>query len=74
MTTTLESDDPTPPTAPRRRRTGRVVLFAAMVAVAVVMLYPFWVMIYNSLMTEAQFLAGRGFSLGSWKEIGRAHV
>ena len=73
MTTTLENDervDPTPPTPPRRRRrTGRVVLFAAMVGVAVVMLYPFWVMIYNSLMTEAQFLAGRGFSLGSWKAL-----
>ena len=73
MTTTLEGDervDLTPPTAPRRRRrTGRVVLFAAMVGVAVVMLYPFWVMIYNSLMTEAQFLAGRGFSLGSWKAL-----
>ena len=76
MTTTLENDervDPTPPLPPtvprRRRRTGRVVLFAAMVGVAVVMLYPFWVMIYNSLMTEAQFLAGRGFSLGSWKAL-----
>ncbi len=76
MTTTLENDErvdptpPLPPTAPRRRRrTGRVVLFAAMVGVAVVMLYPFWVMIYNSLMTEAQFLAGRGFSLGSWKAL-----
>ena len=53
----------------RRRRPGRMILFAAMIVVAIVMLYPFWVMIYNSLMTEAQFLAGKGFSLGSWKAL-----
>jgi len=46
-----------------------MILFVAMLLVAIVMLYPFWVMIYNSLMTEAQFLAGKGFSLGSWKAL-----
>ncbi len=50
-------------------KSGRVTLFVVMVGVAVVMLYPFWVMIYNSLMTEAQFLAGKGFSLGSWSAL-----
>ena len=40
-----------------------------MAGVAMVMLYPFWVMIYNSLMTEAQFLAGKGFSFGSWTAL-----
>ena len=72
--TTPRGDRPevdVPVSARRRRRpkTGRVVLFAVMVGVAAVMLYPFWVMIYNSLMTEAQFLAGRGFSLGSWTAL-----
>ena len=71
MTALLDPPKPDTPTPtvttmrPRRRR-GRIVLFVVMLGVAVVMLYPFWVMIYNSLMTEAQFLAGNGFSLTSW--------
>ena len=73
MTTTLP--DPTkelvaaPSPKRPRMKTGRIVLFIIMLLVAVVMLYPFWVMVYNSLMTEAQFLAGKGFSLGSWKAL-----
>lgn len=73
MTTTLPSPSQqlTPPPSPKhpKKKTGRVVLFVVMLAVAAVMLYPFWIMIYNSLMTEAQFLAGRGFSLASWKGL-----
>lgn len=62
---------PTPSPAPRRRRrrAGRWILFAAMVLIAVVMLYPFWVMIITSLKSETQFLAGKGFSWLSWRDL-----
>jgi ABC-type glycerol-3-phosphate transport system permease component len=60
-----------PTRGPRRRRfkTGRIVLFAVMLVVAIVMLYPFWVMIVDSLKTASQFIAGEGFSLDSWKNL-----
>jgi ABC-type glycerol-3-phosphate transport system permease component len=57
------------PSKPPRRRVGRWVLFVVMLAVAVVMLYPFWVMIVTSLKSEAQFLSGGGFSWLSWKDL-----
>jgi multiple sugar transport system permease protein/raffinose/stachyose/melibiose transport system permease protein len=76
MTTLLtqpnEADNaeaPAPPSRPARRRFGRWALFIVMVAVAVVMLYPFWVMIVTSLKSEAQFLSGGGFSWLSWKNL-----
>ena len=53
----------------RRLRMGRWVLFAVMVLIAIVMLYPFWVMIATSLKSEAQFLSGGGFSWLSWKNL-----
>ena len=56
-----------PPKKPRR--VGRWILFAAMIVVAVIMLYPFWVMIITSLRSEAQFLAGSGFSWISWSSL-----
>ncbi len=70
----------TPPDAPedqapargvrrRRLRVGRWVLFLVMVLIAVIMLYPFWVMIGTSLKSEAQFLSGGGFSWLSWKNL-----
>ncbi len=67
----------TPPVAPeaptdrraRARRVGRGALFLVMVGVAVVMLYPFWVMIVDSLKSENQFLSGRGFSWASWRTL-----
>jgi multiple sugar transport system permease protein/raffinose/stachyose/melibiose transport system permease protein len=40
-----------------------------MVGVAIVMLYPFGVMIVTSLKSEAQFLNGSGFSWLSWKTL-----
>jgi multiple sugar transport system permease protein/raffinose/stachyose/melibiose transport system permease protein len=52
-----------------RRRLGRRLLFVAMVGVAVVMLYPFWVVIITSLKSEAQFLNGSGFSWLSWSSL-----
>jgi multiple sugar transport system permease protein/raffinose/stachyose/melibiose transport system permease protein len=51
------------------RRTGRWILFGAMIVVAVVMLYPFWVMIITSLQSENQFLSGGGFSWLSWSSL-----
>jgi ABC-type glycerol-3-phosphate transport system permease component len=51
------------------RRVGRWILFAVMMVVAVIMLYPFWVMIVTSLKSEAQFLAGSGFSWLSWSNL-----
>ncbi len=53
----------------RPRRTGRWILFGAMVVVAIVMLYPFWVMIITSLKSESQFLSGGGFSWLSWSNL-----
>lgn len=63
------AEAPAPPSRPTRRRYGRWALFIVMVAVAVVMLYPFGVMIVTSLKSEAQFLSGGGFSWLSWKDL-----
>ncbi|HTX01843.1 MAG TPA: carbohydrate ABC transporter permease, partial [Acidimicrobiales bacterium] len=52
--------------ARRRRLARRAPLFATMVGVAVIMLYPFWFMITTSLHTEAQYESGHGFSFASW--------
>jgi multiple sugar transport system permease protein/raffinose/stachyose/melibiose transport system permease protein len=75
--TTLESrpstTSPSGPAAPvearRPVRLGRWVLFVVMLGVAIVMLYPFWVMIMTSLESEAQFLSGGGFSWLSWTNL-----
>lgn len=75
MTTTLspptQSPSPGPSMVPAKkpRKLGRWILFVIMMIVAVVMLYPFWVMIYTSLKSEAQFLAGAGFSWVSWSSL-----
>lgn len=59
------------PGATRRRARGlrRIVLFLVMFGVAVVMLYPFGVMIVDSLKSQNQFLAGQGFSWSSWRTL-----
>jgi ABC-type glycerol-3-phosphate transport system permease component len=54
---------------PSRPKVGRWVLFGAMVVVAAVMLYPFWVMIGESLESETQFLGSGGFSWLSWSGL-----
>jgi ABC-type glycerol-3-phosphate transport system permease component len=75
MTTTLtpptESEFPRQSMGPvkKPRKVGRWFLFVIMMVVAVIMLYPFWVMIYTSLKSEAQFLAGSGFSWVSWSSL-----
>ncbi len=70
LTPPTESPElPAPPAMKRARRTGRWILFGAMIVVAIVMLYPFWVMIFTSLKSEAQFLSGGGFSWLSWSGL-----
>jgi multiple sugar transport system permease protein/raffinose/stachyose/melibiose transport system permease protein len=64
-----ETPDALTPTPPRKSKVGRWILFAIMVVVAAIMLYPFWVMIITSLQSEAQFLAGAGFSWLSWSTL-----
>ncbi len=58
-----------PTAVPSRPKLGRWVLFGVMVVVAGVMLYPFWVMIGESLESETQFLGTGGFSWLSWSGL-----
>jgi ABC-type glycerol-3-phosphate transport system permease component len=53
----------------RRRRAWRTALFAAMAAMAVVMLYPFAVMLVTSFKTQAQYFSGTGTSTASWHQL-----
>ena len=70
LTPPTESDERIEHVAVKKpRRTGRWILFGAMIVVAVVMLYPFWVMIITSLQSENQFLSGGGFSWLSWSSL-----
>ncbi len=62
-------DTPAVPDRAPRRKVGRWILFAVMLAIAAVMLYPFWVMIFTSLKSEQQFLSGGGFSWLSWRDL-----
>ncbi len=55
---------------PRRQlRIGRILMFLLMIVIAIVMFYPFWFMISASFKTQAQYIAGSGFSLDSWKKL-----
>jgi ABC-type glycerol-3-phosphate transport system permease component len=68
--TPVATAEAAPARAVRARLTPRrAVLLAVMVAVAVVMLYPFWFMVDTSLRTQQQFQAGAGHSLASWKAL-----
>jgi multiple sugar transport system permease protein len=58
-----------PPIKRPPRKIGRWVLFGAMVVVAIIMLYPFFVMGVTSLKSESQFLSGGGFSWLSWSSL-----
>ena len=73
MSTASVTELPPQVTRPRkvRRPLRGSLLFALMVAVAVVMLYPFWYMIDTSLLSETSFLNGTGgHSLASWRALG----
>jgi ABC-type glycerol-3-phosphate transport system permease component len=65
----VETSEPSRPPRRARPRVTRWILFGAMIVIAVIMLYPFWVMIFTSLKSEAQFLSGGGFSWLSWKDL-----
>ena len=65
----LDTNEQVRPPRRQRPRVTRWILFGAMIVIAVVMLYPFWVMIFTSLKSEAQFLSGSGFSWLSWKDL-----
>jgi ABC-type glycerol-3-phosphate transport system permease component len=77
---TAEPGAPTAPGAPAarasrwqsarfRRRVTATVIFAVMIAVAVVMFYPFWYMGDNSLRSQAQFERQSGHSLTGWTQL-----
>jgi multiple sugar transport system permease protein/raffinose/stachyose/melibiose transport system permease protein len=52
-----------------RRRVTATVVFAIMIVVAVVMLYPFWYMVDNSFRNQAQFDLQAGHSLAGWSQL-----
>ena len=52
-----------------RRRASTWGLFALMVVVAVIMLYPFWYMADNAFRSGTQFDRQSGHSLGGWTEL-----
>jgi ABC-type glycerol-3-phosphate transport system permease component len=54
----------------RRLRPARIVMFALMLVVAIVMLYPFYYMLRSSFQTQAQFQGTKsGFSLSTWQQL-----
>jgi len=52
-----------------RRRVLRLLVFAILCVVGVVMLFPFVLMIVTSLRSKDQYVAGSGFSLDSWTQL-----
>jgi ABC-type glycerol-3-phosphate transport system permease component len=52
-----------------RRRVTAIVVFAVMIVVAIVMLYPFWYMGDNSFRSQAQFDRQSGHSLAGWTQL-----
>jgi ABC-type glycerol-3-phosphate transport system permease component len=61
-----------PGSAVWRRRTGRLLVYAALLVVTVVMLYPFWSMGITSFRSLQQYYVGHGFSLASWRALFQA--
>jgi multiple sugar transport system permease protein/raffinose/stachyose/melibiose transport system permease protein len=58
------------PRSPARRRLGRTLIFLAMSIMAVIMLYPFAVMILISFKSNAQYLIGSSAnSTQTWQQI-----
>jgi len=52
-----------------RRRGSKVLVYVALLAVTVIMLYPFWLMGQASLRSLPQYYLGRGFSLTTWHAL-----
>jgi multiple sugar transport system permease protein/raffinose/stachyose/melibiose transport system permease protein len=55
-----------------RRRAGRACIYAVLLIVTVVMLYPFWFMGLTSLRSLSQYYLGQGYSLTSWHGLFQA--
>jgi ABC-type glycerol-3-phosphate transport system permease component len=55
-----------------RRRAARGLVYALLLVVTVVMLYPFWFMGRMSLRSLSQYYLGRGYSLTSWHDLFQA--
>jgi ABC-type glycerol-3-phosphate transport system permease component len=55
-----------------RRRATRGLVYALLLVVTVVMLYPFWFMGRMSLRSLSQYYLGRGYSLTSWHDLFQA--
>ena len=73
MSAVADSRPGLPPPVDRPRAVRRpwrsTLLFALMVVIAIVMLYPFWFMIDTSLKSETAFLGSGGHSLASWRAL-----
>jgi ABC-type glycerol-3-phosphate transport system permease component len=52
-----------------RRRLARALVYVALLATTVVMLYPFWYMGQDAFRSLEQYQLGSGFSLTSWREL-----
>jgi multiple sugar transport system permease protein/raffinose/stachyose/melibiose transport system permease protein len=52
-----------------RRRTGRLLTYAVLLAVTAIMLYPFWLMGQMSFRSLPQYYLGKGFSLTTWHDL-----
>ena len=55
-----------------RRRSGRLLVYVTLLLVAVVMLYPFWLMGQVSFRSLPQYYLGHGFSLTTWHDLFKA--
>jgi multiple sugar transport system permease protein/raffinose/stachyose/melibiose transport system permease protein len=55
-----------------RRRAARLLVYATLLAVAVAMLYPFWLMAQVSFRSLPQYYLGSGFSLTTWHDLFKA--
>jgi ABC-type glycerol-3-phosphate transport system permease component len=58
-----------PPRLRARKRASRALLFAVMLVIAVVMLYPFYYMLNNAFRTPTQFEQQSGHSTASWTQL-----
>lgn len=52
-----------------RRRGGKALTYAVLLAVTAIMLYPFWLMGQMSFRSLSQYYLGKGFSLTTWHDL-----
>ncbi len=55
-----------------RRRVARGLIYASLLGVSVIMLYPFWFMGRTSFRSLDQYYLGHGYSLSSWHDLFQA--